>query len=58
MREQFAKTFMTKLVGEIPDDALKVVYQFLISDKKYPVGSFDGQFLPLFHISIEASLCK
>ena len=30
MREQFAKTFMTKLVGEIPDDALKVVYQKLI----------------------------
>lgn len=30
MREQFAKTFMTKLVGEIPDDALKVVYQKLM----------------------------
>ena len=30
MREQFAKTFMTKLVGKIPDDALKVVYQKLI----------------------------
>ena len=30
MREQFAKTFMTKLIGKIPDDALKVVYQKLI----------------------------
>lgn len=30
MRERFVKTFMTKLIGEISDDALKIVYQKLM----------------------------
>ena len=30
MREQFVKEFVTKLVNQIPDDALKIVYQKLI----------------------------
>lgn len=53
MREQFVKEFVTKLVNQIPDDALKIVYQKLtifvsdyeIEPRKTEIVPYEG-YLP------------